>query len=719
VDYIETESVVKEYDGKIIKRIFSYVRKYKGLIALTALALFISTTGELLVPVLTQRLIDDAIMLRYIRIDSAGTGGAALRETSKKELERLAGEKRAVSIAGFLFVPETAQTGITGSIKAELEKNLILDNKQWYVFALDTSGSGADAVNSRDRIAVTEKHPDLFLLNDDDDGAYAEHTRYAAITKSNLDKLNTYEKSIIRADDLRHIYIIAAGLFAVLFFVFTAAFVQNFSASLIGQRVMQSLRTELFNRTAHFSTEFLSVNPVGRIVTRLTSDVETINEFFSSVLVSLLKDIALMLGVLITLFYLSPRLACVALICLPPVIIVTGISRVKSRDAFRRQRTASSAVNSYLSERLSLLNVVQLFRREARSRSEYWRRNRELLDANISEIKVFAVFRPVIDFISVVTTAAVISAGAVLILNLSLSLGVLIAFINLIAMFFSPVLDIAEKYTILQSAMAGSERVFAMLDTNETITDNSPPYTKDIRGNIEFRDVCFSYKPGERVIKNLSFKVGEGEQIAIAGYTGAGKSTIINILTRLWDVESGAVLLDGTNIKDIPLDTLRSNVLPVLQNVFLFSGTIAENISLGLDLTMSRIEEAARAVHADRFIERLPQGYDTVISEGAGNISGGERQLISFARVIAHNPRIVILDEATSSVDSETEKLIQNGIKSVLRGRTSIVIAHRLSTIKNAGKILVLSNGALAEEGSHEELLAKGGLYSLLSAASR
>jgi ATP-binding cassette subfamily B protein len=326
------------------------------------------------------------------------------------------------------------------------------------------------------------------------------------------------------------------------------------------------------------------------------------------------------------------------------------------------------------------------------------------------------------------------------VLNLSLSLGVLVAFINLVGLFYSPVMDIAEKYTLLQSAMAGGERVFALLDTDERIPDtgtraieepgeseNGAPSSGGrngrsgrnggwgakslVRGRVEFRDVSFSYKEGEEVLKHLSFTVEPGEMAAIVGYTGAGKTTITNVLTRLWDIQSGSITLDGIPIADIPVRELRRAVLPVLQEVFLFSGTVAENISLGLPLSEDEIAEAAKAVHAHEFISRLPEGYHTKLSEGAANISSGQRQLISFARVVAHNPAMVILDEATSSVDTETEHLIQLGIQRLLAGRTSIVIAHRLSTIRHAERILVLSGGRLVEEGRHDELIAKNGLY--------
>ncbi|GHV88522.1 lipid A ABC transporter permease/ATP-binding protein [Spirochaetia bacterium] len=496
-------------------------------------------------------------------------------------------------------------------------------------------------------------------------------------------------------------------------FVFT--FVQTWTTTLLGQRVMKDMRLALFKKTASQSTDFLSRNPVGRIVTRLTGDVETLNEFFTSVLVAFLKDLSVMVGVLITLFFLAPKLALVVLITMPPVLVVTAISRVKARDAFRRQRTASSRVNSYLSERLSGVQVVQLFLGEKKSSREFGRRNGELLDANIEEMYVFSTFRPIVEWFSTITTAVIIAVGANMVLDLSLSLGVLIAFINLVAMFFNPVMDIAEKYTLLQSAMAGGERVFKLLDTEEHIADEGTHAIEGaVRGHIEFEDVRFSYKKGEEVLKGLSFTVNPGEMAAIVGYTGAGKTTITSVLARLWDVDSGAIRLDGVPIGDIPLPELRRSVLPVLQDVFLFSGTVAENISLGLPLDDAQIEEAAKAVHAHEFISRLPDGYKTILSEGAANISSGQRQLISFARVIAHNPAIVVLDEATSSIDTETEHLIQLGMQRVLSGRTSIVIAHRLSTIRHADRILVLSGGHLAEEGRHDELIGRNGLYASL-----
>jgi ATP-binding cassette subfamily B protein len=697
-DYFEQEEVVKDYDNTIFKRILSYIKPYRHLAVITFFALAASTVGELLLPVLEQRIIDDAIVARYLSINIETAAERQISEKTAAAIKTLAKgsglfQTEPVMINGILFVPQNQQLRISGDIEKELRAEHILDDEQWYAFKLNK--------NNRQYVL----HNPLFIQDEN-----------SAALKSNL--LKTLSKDAIRAirgADLDRINGVVLILFISLLTVFAASYIQTWSANLIGQRVMKDMRLELFQKTISQSSGFLSRNPVGRIVTRLGGDVETINEFFTNVMVAFLKDISVMAGALATLFLLSPRLALVVLVCMPPVVICMSLSRVKARDAFRRQRIASSAVNSYFSERLSGLQIVQYFRRERKSMNEYGALNKELLDSNLSEIRVYAVFRPIVEFIATFTTAALIAIGSVLVLNLTLSIGVLIAFINLVAMFYAPVMDISEKYTILQSAMAGGERVFALLDTDQRIPDQGKREISAIRGHIEFTDVSFSYKTGEDVLKNLSFQVKPGETAAIVGYTGAGKTTITNVLTRLWDIDSGNISLDGINIKEITLKSLRRSVLPVLQDVFLFSGTIAENITLGIDLPAAEARAAAiaaaKTVKAHDFIMRHSEGYDTILSEGAVNISSGERQLISFARVIAHNPSVVVLDEATSSIDTETELMIQAGMDRVLSGRTSIVIAHRLSTIRNADRILVLKGGAVAEQGRHDELIAYNGLY--------
>ena len=707
-EYFETEEVTKEYDRVLVKRILSYLKPYRHLVAATIFSLVVSTLGELAVPVMQQRLVDNAIMANFLRLDPGAFEEAraadGLGAEVLKTMEDLAANPRGKRIGGKLYVPVNQDARLTGSAERELKERKILDDERWYVFDTGDNGEGR---------RVAEKYGELFIL--DGNGA--------AVRKKDLSTLPAGEIGAVRAGDIRTITGMAVFLLAVLLLVFVFTFSQIWTTNLIAQRVMKDIRLALFKRTLGQSTAFLSRHPVGRIVTRLTGDVETMDEFFNTVLVAFLKDLSIMTGVMVTLFILSPKMALVVTVTLPPVLVLTLISRVKARDAFRRQRIASSRVYSYLAERLAGIQVVQLFRGEKKSRREFGGRNRELLDANLVEMYVFAVFRPLVEWFATLSSAVIITVGGSMVLDLSLSLGMLIAFIYLIRMFFSPVEDIAEKYTLLQSAMAGGERVFRLLDTDERIPDlgkrslEGGVQGRDHGGGrsrpglVEFEDVHFSYKKGEEVLKGLSFTVHPGETAAIVGYTGAGKTTITNVLARLWDIDSGAIRLDGIPLKEIPLDELRRRVLPVLQDVFLFSGTVADNISLGLPLSTEEIAGAARAVHAHEFISRLPQGYETKLSEGAVNISSGQRQLISFARVIAHNPAVVILDEATSSIDTETEYLIQLGMERVLAGRSSIVIAHRLSTIKNADRILVLSGGRVVEEGRHQELVKKNGLY--------
>ncbi|MDR2096215.1 MAG: ABC transporter ATP-binding protein/permease [Treponema sp.] len=696
-EYFETEEVVKGYDSGIVRRILSYLKPHRLLVFFTLCALIFSTLGELSIPVLTQRVIDGAIMARFITVDMDAFQKEKdnLDAQSISAVERFLKSDEARRIGAFLLLPRNQDAGISGAAERELVSKGILPEEEWYAFPCEG-----------------ERREEFEALMNGRPGLFIREGGYAAIRRADLSALPVSEITLIRSHDIAFIIRAVISLLFILCFVFLFSFVQVWATTRIGQEVMKDIRLELFRKTADQSTSFLSRHPVGRLVTRLTGDVETINEFFTSVLAAFLKDISVMAGVFITLFILSHRLALVTLITIPPVLGITAVSRIRARDAFRRQRTASSRVNAFLSERLSGVQVVQLFLGEKKSTKEFAVRNRELLDANLAEMYVFATFRPLVEWLSVVTVAAVITVGGVMVLDLSLSLGVLIAFINLIGIFYNPVKDIAEKYTLLQSAMAGGERVFQLLDTDETIPNRGIRKIEGpVKGGIVFEDVHFSYKRGEEILKGLSFSLEPGETAAIVGYTGAGKTTITNVLARLWDIDRGRILLDGIPITDIPLDELRRAALPVLQDVFLFSGTVAENICLGLPLSEREIEEAARAVYAHDFIAGLKDGYRTRLSEGAANISSGQRQLISFARVIAHNPAIVILDEATSSIDTETERSIRLGMQRILAGRTSIVIAHRLSTIRHADRILVLSDGRVAEAGRHDELIRRNGLY--------
>jgi ATP-binding cassette subfamily B protein len=686
-DYFDTdESVTKGYDAGIAARILRYLKPYWRLALAGFLALAVGTAGELYAPVLIKSSVDDALMVSYYAVEPRAAATPEGRHLGIKASDPV--------VAGRVVLSSSRLSSISGKDRGALESRGLIAREPSYLVQLDPGDKAQkEALKALGSAAVVD-------------------SGYALAPLSAMKRLAPADASALRRADSRTISRNVSILLAVLFAVLAATFLEIYLSSLIGQRIMKDLRMELFRHTTTRSLSFLSRQPVGRLVTRMTSDVETINQFFTDVVAAFLKDGSLMIGVLVVLFILDWRLALVTLATLPPVAIATGVSRRKARDAFRRQRTWLSKVNSYLAERLSGISVVKLFAREEASRGEFEARDAQLMKANLGEMYVYATFRPIIDFLSSLTTAIIIYAGASMFGAHLLSLGTLIAFVNLVGMFYSPIQDISEKYTLLQSAMAGGERVFQLLDADETIPDEPKvALPSALRGHIEFDHVRFAYKPGESVLRDLSFNVEPGEMVAIVGYTGAGKTTVANLITRLWDVQGGEIRIDGIPVRDLPLSGLRRSVQPVLQDVFLFSGTIDRNIRLGDEVSEERMRLAARAVHADEFIEALPKAYATELAEGGSNLSGGQRQLLSFARVLAHDPSIIILDEATSAVDTETEAMIQRGLEGLLAGRTSIVIAHRLSTIRNADRIVVLSGGKVTEEGRHEELLAKRGLY--------
>lgn len=688
-DFFDSDVITKEYDPRIMRRILGYVRPYRRLAVYAVAALFLATAGELALPVLIKHTVDDALMPSWygLRVDILERPEAVHLGLSGREPEAL----------GRVWVKADRVSRLSAVQRDALAETGILDREPRYLAKLRPGDADANRV--------------LTVL-----GSGAERDgSWAAIRPESLRSLAPADARILRDRDRRVVLAYLAAFFLILALVLLTTYAQIWASALIGQNVMKDLRMELFRHTSGQSLAFLSRHPVGRLVTRLTGDVETLNEFFTSVVISFAKDASLMIGVLAALVILSPRLGFVVLATLPPVLAATTVSRIKARDAFRRQRQWLSKVNSFLSEHLSGVSVVKLFAGRGRSSREFSRFDAELLKANLGEMYVFATFRPVVEFLASCSLAVLLWYGAGLHTSGAVSLGTLIAFINLVRMFYNPVQDISEKYTILQSAMAGGERVFKLLDSREVIEDaGSITPQKPVRGRIEFERVWFAYKNEEWVLKDLSFTVEPGEMVAIVGYTGAGKTTIANLLARMWDAQKGRILVDGIPIRDIPLQELRRTVQPVPQDVFLFSGSVAENIRLGSPFTDEEVEKAAKIVHAHGFISRLEGGYEADLSEGASNISTGQRQLISFARVVAHNPAIVILDEATSSVDTETEKLVQKGLEELLKGRTSVVIAHRLSTIRHAHRILVLAGGRLVEEGDHETLMAREGVYANL-----
>lgn len=502
-------------------------------------------------------------------------------------------------------------------------------------------------------------------------------------------------------------------LLGVLIFQSFVQYFLTYFTELMGQKIIYDLRVQIFSHVQKLALKFFDKTPVGRTVTRVTNDVDALNEMFSSGIVEIFSDLFVIIWILIFMFSMSVPLSLVTLSVIPVLIFATFLFRKKVRETYRDVRKYLARLNSYMQEHITGMNVVQIFAREKTELNKFQKINEDHRDSNIKSIFYYAVFYPFVELLNAIAIGLIIWYGGGELIQNHLTIGILFAFIQYVEMFWRPVRDLSEKYNILQGAMAASERIFKLLDDKTTIPDATNPVNlSDIKGKVEFKNVYFAYNENDFILKNVSFEINPGERIAIVGATGAGKTSIINILTRFYDIQKGSITLDGIDIKNLDKKVLRKYISIVLQDVFLFSGTIKSNINLGNEeISEEKIINAAKTVGADKFIEQLPNKYDEIVKEKGATLSVGQRQLISFARALAYNPQILILDEATSSVDTETEKLIQNGIEKLLVGRTSIVIAHRLSTIQNADKILVMHKGELKEIGNHQELLAKKGIY--------
>jgi ATP-binding cassette, subfamily B, multidrug efflux pump len=506
-----------------------------------------------------------------------------------------------------------------------------------------------------------------------------------------------------------------AGLFLITMLLdFAVEYGQALLTAYIGQRVMYDLRMQIFGHLQRLSISFFDRNPVGRLMTRVTSDVETLNELFSSGVVTVFGDVFTLLAIMTMMLAIDWRLALVTFSVIPMVWLTATIFRRRVREAFRDIRTRLARLNAYLQERLSGIRVVQLFGLETDSAARFAALNRDHLEAHLRSITIYAVFFPVVELLTAVATALLLYYGGLRTLDGTLTVGVLAAFIQLTRRFFQPLQDLSEKFNLLQSAMASSERVFALLDQPVTVLEPSRPAAlpRPTRGEVTFENVWFRYSPdGPWVLRDISFTASPGKTVALVGHTGAGKTTVVNLLLRFYDPERGRILIDGTDIRQVSTSELRSLIGFVQQDLFLFAGDILHNLTLGAPITEMAARQAAERVGADRFIQRLPTGYAHHLGERGRSLSVGERQLLSFARALALDPGILVLDEATSSVDAEAEGQIQRAIAELMTGRTSIVVAHRLSTILHADEILVLQHGEIRERGSHRELLAQQGLY--------
>ncbi len=516
---------------------------------------------------------------------------------------------------------------------------------------------------------------------------------------------------------------IALGFLGILLVESLLSFLEVYLLQSVGQRVMSDMRSELYRHVMHLPVSWFDRVPTGSVVTRLTSDIEVLGEMFASGIITIIGDILLLIGIISVMLWMNLKLSLVTFSVLPVLLYVAYTFRRRMRKSFREVRARLGNMNAFLNECISGISIIQSFNRERDEERRFSQLNASYRDANIPVIFWDASLYAMVEALSSIAVALIIWYGGGEIMSGFLTFGVLVAFIQYIEKFFTPIRDLSAKYSVMQGAMAALERIFALLDT--PVTDQKAPLPPcdnegcptgrgDLLPLIEFRDVSFSYQSGNDILSGFNLTVHRGERIAIVGESGGGKTTITRLLTRLYDIERGSIFLQGTDIRKFDVKQIRRRIGVVLQDPCLFAGTIEFNICLGDELARQRVRQAAAAVGADRFIDRLPHGYEEEVRERGSNFSVGEKQLISFARAVAFDPEILVLDEATASIDSSSEQMIQAGIKGLMEGRTSLVIAHRLSTIHDADRIITIQHGVKTEEGTHEELLRSGGIYSRL-----
>jgi ATP-binding cassette subfamily B protein/subfamily B ATP-binding cassette protein MsbA len=655
---------------------------------LSLLFVLIMAGLDLLIPYLTKEAIDRYIVVAAREVVFKGDGSAEEGRFWSQYGQKLVPEKEK---GKFLLPSDVLQSMDRREINLFQKFGLLTENR-YYLFV----------PQKPEEEGILKKYPSLF------EGSGS----HWFISFDRIKDLKREDLLVLRGKDVEGVFHIALLVVLILVINFGLNFSQVYAMEMAGQKLMHDLRMKLFTHAQELPVSFFDRNPVGRLVTRLTNDIQNVHEMFTSVLINLLKDILLVIGIIILLLQLNRQLALVSFSVIPLIFVTTLFFSHQARDAFREIRLKIAQMNSFFHENFSGIRVVQLFQREKENSRRFEKINEGYYLANMKQISIYAFFVPLVEILSSAAIGLLLWYGGGEVIRGMITLGVLVAFLSYIRMFFQPIRDLSEKYNVLQSAMASLERIFSLLDEDRKISKPAPHRGQEIRGNIEFHHVSFSYNGEDKVLKDVSFSVREGETVAIVGATGAGKTSLLHLLERFYEVEEGAILIDGIDIRERDTTQLRSQIGLVMQDTFLFAGDIEENIRLrDGEIDEAKVQEVAQVVNAEKFIQRLANGYRTKVGEGGEALSAGERQLLAFARALSINPKILILDEATSHVDPETERLIQEGLVRLLRGRTAIVIAHRLSTIQHADRIVVLHKGKVREIGTHAELMAGRGFY--------
>lgn len=655
-----------------MKRLLTYLKPHKWTMTGASLLVLLIIVVELYRPIIIGNAIDDYIngyYAPYVETTSVGKG--------------------AVLYDGKYLTREMEES--INSNNQNYSQIILYENQYYMVEGL--------SFEETERLASADKE----LLNE--------------TVKNGAKLLNREELATLRHYDFMGI-LTAAVLYLIMLllgFIFNA--LDTWMLQKMGQSIIYKMREEVFSHIHSLSLNFFNTTPVGKLVTRVSNDTEAVNELFTTILVKLFKNSVKIIGYAVVMLSINVRLALVSFALLPIVTGLTFFFRAMSRKAYQITRNKITELNTFLSEHISGMKLIQVFAKEEEKYKEFEQKSMELFKANWREVMTFAIFRPLIYLLSIVAMVLVIATGSYSVLEGSLSIGTLFIFISYISSFFEPIQELAEQFGTLQSSLASAEKIFSILDEKPEIVnaENASLKSDIIKGKIEFRNVWFAYEKDDYILKDISFTIEPGQKVAFVGATGAGKSSILNLIGRYFDIQKGEILIDGVNIKDINTDVLRAAIGQVQQDVFIFTGDIKSNISLGNEeISLEDVKRAAQIVNADSFIEKMPEGYDSPVTERGSTLSAGQRQLLSFARTLAYNPSILVLDEATANIDTETESLITNALSKLMEGRTTIMVAHRLSTIQHADKIIVMHKGRIQESGSHQELLQQNGMYKKL-----
>ncbi len=679
MDDIFIEDKKRGRDLYLFRRLMTYARPYWLHIVLSFLLLGIVVGVELLQPVLVAKGIDSIITrydVPYSIVDD--------RDVSILENKILLDDTVLVKDPNNKF-------------SSNLKARIILSNNEYYFIQ--------GLTNSELEILDTLEKKGIDVINNE----------YVDINGKNflVKRLNIEEIKELRGEDYEGLIKFALLFAAVIIFGSVVQYLQALLLQYTGQKIIYKIRMDIFSHIETMEIEFFNDRPIGKLVTRVTNDTESLNEMYTSVIINSVKNIFLLIGIVIAMCSFNLRLSLLTYSVIPFLLIATIVFRKYSKTIYRKVRENLSKVNAFLSEHISGMNIIQIFAREEAKYNEFVDTNLELNKSHKQEIIAFSIFGPVIYLLRILATAIIIYFGGKYVLQDIITIGTLVAFTQYISRFFNPVQQLAEQFNVFQSAMASAERVFDLLDRKQKLIDSDKAMDLEkIEGNIEFKNVWFAYKEGEWILKDVSFKVKAGETAAFVGATGAGKTTILKLIGKYYDIQKGEILVDGINIRDIKTESLRKNIGQMLQDVFIFTGDIESNIKLrDGNITTEEMIESAKYVNAHKFIEKLPNKYNEEVYERGATLSTGQRQLLSFARTLVRKPSILILDEATANIDTETEKLIQDALYKIMKGRTTLAVAHRLSTVQHADKIIVLHKGRVREIGTHQELLKKKGLY--------